>query len=148
MSVWQMPTQTRRSGKAVLALVALVAIVVVAAVALSGNFMSGQKTYPTVAVSGRIDGQVFTEGNAVGSVTAMYFGKVGGQSPGGELPADIKPDGTYSIRLTNGMNYTVLLNVVDPSNSADTGVCQGQPVSLNNLHEGTYVVDIIPFNCG
>lgn len=144
-----MLTQSRRSRKIVIALIALISVAIVAAVALSGNFnLSGQKKYSTATVSGRVTGQAFTEGNAVGNVTAIYFGLDSGQSQGNQLPAKIKSDGSYSITLTNGLNYTALISVVDPNNNADTGVCQSQPFSLNDLHAASYVFDITPYSCG
>src|SRR5467141_991815 len=131
----QMPAQSWRPKKLAIALLALLAIAVLTAVSLSGNFnILGQPAYSTVTVSGKIIGRAFTEGNAVGNVTAMFFGPTTGHSQGSVL-AMVKSDGTYSIRLTNGMNYTIFMNVVDPNNNADTGVCQGQTVSLDDLQK-------------
>lgn len=143
-----MLTELRRSRKMAIAFIAVVAVAIVAAAALSGSFnFSGQKKYSTATVSGKVIGQAFTEGNAVGNVTAIYFG-LNGQSQANQLPAKIKPDGSYSITLTNGMNYTALISVVDPNNNADTGVCQSQPVSLNDLHAASYVFNLTPYSCG
>jgi hypothetical protein len=97
-------------------------------------------------VGGRIIGKAFTEGNAVGNVTTVFFGETNNPSAKG-LSAAIKADGTYSITLTNRMNYTVYMYVVDPNNAGDTGICQGQTISLNDPHQASYVFDIIPVNC-
>jgi len=144
-----MLSQSLRPKKFVIALVALVAVLIVATGALSGNLnLTGQQTYPTATVGGRIIGKAFTEGNAVGNVTSIFFGAVNNTAQGKGLPADIKADGTFSIRLTNGMNYTVYMYVVDPNNDEDTGICQGQEVFLNNLHQSSYFFKITPVNCG
>jgi hypothetical protein len=143
-----MPAQSWRPKKLAIALLALLAVAILTAVSLSGNLnILGQPTNSTVTVSGKIIGRAFTEGNAVGNVTAMFFGPTTGHSQG-NVPAIVKSDGTYSIRLTNGMNYTIFMNVVDPNNNADTGVCQGQTVSLNDLQKASYTFDITPVNCG
>jgi anti-sigma-K factor RskA len=144
-----MRARSGRPRSVVLALVALLAVAIVAGVALSAGYnLSGKKTYATATVSGKIVGQVFTEGNAVGVVTAMSFQSTSSQSKVNQFDANVKTDGTYSITLTNGMNYTVVISVVDPNNNADTGVCQAQPVSLNNTSVASYAIDITPFNCG
>jgi len=132
----------------VIALIVLVAAAAIfAATTLSGNFgLSGQQSYSTATVGGKIIGKAFTEGNAVGNVTTIFFGPTNNPSEKG-LPAGIKADGTYLITLTNGMNYTVYMYVVDPNNDEDTGICQGQTISLNNLHQASYVFDISPVNC-
>lgn len=125
----------------------MVAVAIVATIALSGGVsLSGQRTYSTATVGGKIIGKAFTEGNAIGNVTTIFFGATN-NSTGKGLPAGIKADGTYAITLTNGMNYTVYMYVVDPNNDEDTGICQGQTVSLNNLHQASYVFDMIPVNC-
>ncbi len=134
-------------------MVIIVVVIVVAALAiaaLSGRLnFSSQTTYPAATVSGKITGNAFTEGNALGNVTAMYFQpSSGGQSQGNGFPAVIKGDGTYSIKLTNGMNYTVFMNVVNPDNNSDTGLCQGQTVALNSPQKASYVFDMTPVNCG
>ena len=143
-----MSIQLRESKKIVIALVVLVATAILATAALSGNFgLFGQQTYPTATVGGRIIGKAFTEGNAVGSVTAVFFESTNNPPQAKGLPASIKADGTFSITLTNGMNYTVYMYVVDPNNDEDTGICQGQTVSLNNLYQASYVFDVTPVNC-
>jgi hypothetical protein len=142
-----MSAQSQGPKKVVIGLVVLVAIAIVATIGLSGDFsLSGQQNYSTAAVGGRIIGKAFTEGNAVGNVTTVFFGQTNNASAKG-LPAAIKADGTYSITLANGMNYTVYMYVVDPNNDEDTGICQGQTVSLNNLRQASYVFDFIPVNC-
>jgi len=134
--------------KFVVALVALLVAAVVATAALSGDLnLTGQQTYPTATVGGRIVGKAFTEGNAVGNVTGIFFGAMSNSTQGKGSPADVKGDGTYSIRLTNGMNYSVYIYVVDPNNDEDTGICQGQELFLNNLHQSAYGFDITPVNC-
>jgi hypothetical protein len=140
-------SRPRGSKSLFIALLALVAIAIVAAAGLSGNFsLSGQQTYPTATVSGRVIGKAFTEGNAVGNVTTIFFGPTNNSSQKG-LPANIKSDGSYSIILSNGMNYTVYMYVINPNNDEDTAVCQGQTVFLTNIHQATYVFDIFPVNC-
>ncbi len=141
-----MPTKSRGSKKLVIALIVLVAAAIFAATTLSGNFGLGQQTYSTATVGGKIIGKAFTEGNAVGNVTNIFFGPTNNQSRAG-FPADVMAGGVYAVTLTNGMNYTVYMYVVDPNNDEDTGICQGQTISLNNLHQASYVFDISPVNC-
>jgi hypothetical protein len=130
-----------------LALIALVAVAILATATLSGNFrLLGQQTYSTAKVGGRIIGKAFTAGNAIGTVTTIFFRPANNSTAKG-LPASIDADGTYSITLTNGKNYTVHMYVVDPNNDEDTGICQGQTVFLNNLHQASYSFDITPVNC-
>src|SRR5438445_3100725 len=133
-----MSAQSRRSKRLVIALIVLAAAAIFAATTLSGNFgLSGQQSYSTATVGGKIIGKAFTEGNAVGNVTALFFGPTNNSSQAKGLPADIKAGGAYSITLTNGMNYAVYMYVVDPNNDEDTGICQGQTISLNNLHQAS-----------
>jgi hypothetical protein len=135
--------------RVVIALVVLAATAVLTTTTLSGNFgLSGQQTYPTASVGGKIIGKAFTEGKAVGNVTTLFFKPANSPPQAKGLPADIKDGGTYSITLTNGMNYTVYMYVLDPNNDEDTGICQGQLISLNNPHQASYVLDIRPVSCG
>jgi hypothetical protein len=134
--------------KVVIALVVLAATAVLATTILAGNFdLSAQQTYSTATVGGKIIGKAFTEGKAVGNVTTLFFKPANSPPQAKGLPADIKAGGIYSITLTNGMNYTVYMYVVDPNNDEDTGICRGQPISLNNSHQASYVLDIRPVNC-
>lgn len=143
-----MSTQSRGPKKLVIGLIILVAIAIVVTIAFSSDFsFLGQQKYSTVTVGGRIIGKAFTEGNAVGNVTTLFFEPTNDSSQRRGLPAGIKADGTYSITLTNGMNYTVYMYVVDPNNDEDTGICQGQTIFLNNLHQASYFFDITPVNC-
>ena len=140
-------SKLRGSRNILIALLALVAVAIVAAAAFSGNFsLLGPQTYPTATVSGRVIGKAFTEGNAVGNVTTIFFGPTNNSSQKGQ-PADIKSDGSYSIALRNGMNYTVYLYVINPNNDEDTAICQGQTVFLDDIHQASYAFDITPVNC-
>ncbi len=141
-----MMSKLRGSKNSAIALSALV-VIVIAAAALSGHFgVSGQQTYSTANVSGKVIGKAYTQGNAVGNVTTIFFGPTNDSSQKG-LPANIKSDGSYSITLTNGMNYTVYMYVINPNNDEDTGICQGQTIFMNNIHQASYVFDITPVNC-
>ncbi len=143
-----MSGQPRVSKKLVIPALALLAVAIVAISAISGNLnLLGQQIYPNAMVRGTIIGKAFTEGKVVGNVTAVFFRPANTPSEGRGLPADVKIDRTYSIRLTNGMNYTVYLYVVNPNYDEDTGICQGQEISLSNLHQASYVFDITPVNC-
>ncbi|MDA4118056.1 MAG: hypothetical protein OK455_06905 [Thaumarchaeota archaeon] len=143
-----MSTQARRSKEIVIASLAVVAIAVLA-VALLGNFgHPPQQTFSKATLSGKITGKVYTPGNAVGNVTALLFRPVNNSTQLKGLPANLDANGSYSITLTNGINYKVSMYVVDPTNDEDTGFCQGQTVVLNDLHVAAYSFDITPFGCG
>jgi hypothetical protein len=144
-----MTTASGRRRTLLFALVALLAVVVISAVAVSGNFfLPHQPTYPTATVEGKVVGKAYTAEHAVGTVINLFFLSTSNQSQGKGIPATLNPDGTYSVSLKNGMNYTVYMYVIDPNNDEDSGVCQAQTVSLRNLNEPTYMVDVNPVNCG
>ena len=131
------------------ALLAVVAVGIIAVAALTGNLnLFGQKTYPMATVSGKITGQAFTEGGALGVATSILLEPVGAQSQAKGFSGDVKADGSYSITVTNGINYTVFISVTDPNNNSDTGLCQGQTVVLNSPQNASYVFDMTPVNCG
>jgi len=147
----------RRSQKHALLLIVVITAAVLGAAYLLGSGVSGGLTssitksggpaeYSTAVVKGNITGQVETVDGTIAKVNAIFFSPLSDLSK--QFSASVSPDGSYySVNLPNGENYTILLNVIDPNNAEETGVCAAPTISLDNMQQATYVIDLVPFAC-